>query len=95
MNEHISLYLDLQQVVASDSIPARETMELWIKAALSEVALSGESEQSQKLLNNEYELTLRVVDKDEIQTLNKTYRHIDKPTKFKGCSNGFIFIILK
>ncbi len=90
MNEHISLYLDLQQVVASDSIPARETMELWIKAALSEAALSGEtlpeetlsgeSEQSQKLLNNEYELTLRVVDKDEIQTLNKTYRHIDKPT---------------
>lgn len=80
MNEHISLYLDLQQVVASDSIPARETMELWIKAALSEVALSGESEQSQKLLNNEYELTLRIVNKNEIQTLNKTYRHKDKPT---------------
>ncbi|MDX2503830.1 MAG: rRNA maturation RNase YbeY [Gammaproteobacteria bacterium] len=80
VNEHISLYLDLQQVVASDSIPARETMELWIKAALSEVALSGESEQSQKLLNNEYELTLRIVNKNEIQTLNKTYRHKDKPT---------------
>ena len=28
----------------------------------------------------ESELLIRIVDKDEIQTLNKTYRHQDKPT---------------
>jgi probable rRNA maturation factor len=28
----------------------------------------------------ESELLVRIVDKDEIQTLNKTYRHQDKPT---------------
>jgi len=75
MNEHISLYLDLQQMVVSDKIPARETIELWIKTALSEA-----TDQRHKVLDDEYELTLRIVDKDEIQTLNKTYRHKDKPT---------------
>ena len=72
MNEKCSVHLDLQQIVTSDTIPDKTAIESWIKTALLE--------ESQNSLHGEYELTVRIVDKDEIQTLNKTYRHQDKPT---------------
>ena len=72
MNENYSLHLDLQQIVTSDTLPNKAAIESWIKTALLE--------ESQNTLHGEYELTVRIVDKDEIQTLNKTYRHQDKPT---------------
>ena len=71
----IDLILDLQQIILSDSIPDKTILELWVKTALIE-----EAAYSGKLLDSEYELTIRIVDKDEIQQLNKTYRHKDKPT---------------
>ncbi len=71
----IDLILDLQQMIVSDSTPDKAILELWLKTALIE-----EAAYSRKLLDSEYELTIRIVDKDEIQQLNKTYRHKDKPT---------------
>lgn len=80
MNENFALYLDLQQVVSSDSIPKKEKIDSWVRQAL---VLEKETEQADSLSDNkveEYELTIRIVDKDEIQSLNQTYRHQDKPT---------------
>ena len=76
MNDDFSLYLDLQQVVSSDAIPTQEKMESWIRQAL---LLEREAHKSGKN-DDEYELTIRVVDQDEIQSLNLTYRHKDKAT---------------
>ena len=73
--QSVDLILDLQQMIVSDSIPDKAILELWVKTALIE-----EAAYSRKLLDSEYELTIRIVDKDEIQQLNKTYRHKDKPT---------------
>lgn len=88
MNDDFTLYLDLQQIVSSDSIPKKEKIESWIRQAL---VLEKEAEQAGSQLDSQrhsqaekndeqYELTIRIVDKDEIQSLNRTYRHKDKPT---------------
>lgn len=71
----IDLILDVQQMIISDSIPDKAALACWIKTALIE-----EASYSHKGLDSEYELTIRIVDKNEIQLLNKTYRHKDKPT---------------
>jgi len=70
MSEELSLYLDVQQMVESDTIPQQSMLESWITSTLLE-----EAAMSQEPLNNEYELTIRIVDKSEIQALNNTYRH--------------------
>jgi len=70
-----ALYLDVQQMVDSDDIPQPSMLEFWIKTALTEAAT-----QRQESMNDEYELTIRIVDKAEIRTLNKTYRHKDQTT---------------
>lgn len=75
MSEKLSLYLDVQQMVASDTIPQQSLLESWITSALLE-----EAALSQEPLNDEYELTIRIVDKSEIQALNNTYRHKNKAT---------------
>ena len=75
MSEAFTLYLDVQQVIESENIPLLSDIEHWIKMALTE-----EASHRNAQLNEEYELTVRIVDKEEIQTLNKTYRHKDKPT---------------
>lgn len=84
MNSKFELFLDLQKAISSDvsdSVPDKEKIELWVRQALLQMP---EHEQSsankQSQTNSEYELTIRVVDKEEIQFLNKTYRHIDKTT---------------
>ncbi|WP_198265169.1 rRNA maturation RNase YbeY [sulfur-oxidizing endosymbiont of Gigantopelta aegis] len=75
MSDDFSLYLDLQTIVSSDSIPVQSKMEAWLRQALII-----EAESVSLPLDDEYELTIRVVDKEEIRALNDTYRHIDKPT---------------
>lgn len=75
MSDDFNLYLDLQKVITSESIPIQEKMESWIKKTLLIL-----DEEDQKGHDEEYELTIRIVDKDEIQSLNHTYRHKDKPT---------------
>lgn len=60
--------LDLQYAVAArDGLPSDEQLKRW-----GDAALSGFVEEA--------ELTIRIVEPEEIQTLNRTYRHKDKPT---------------
>ncbi len=69
----IKLFLDVQKVIDSDTIPANNLIEHWVKTTL-------QLENPDLNPDTEFELTIRIVDKDEIQVLNKTYRHKDKPT---------------
>ncbi len=62
--------IDLQLAVESeDNLPAIEELETWARAALTEAGYDADSE-----------ITVRVVESAEIQELNATYRHIDRPT---------------
>ena len=65
----MKLYLDLQNTISSDTVPDKDAIELWAKLTLSEIKQ-----------DKDCELTIRIVDKEEIQMLNKTYRHKDKLT---------------
>ncbi len=69
----IKLFLDLQKVIDSDTIPAIESIEHWVKTTLL-------IENPDLAPDTEFELTIRIVDEDEIQALNNTYRHKNKPT---------------
>lgn len=52
-----------------DGLPSEETLELWAQKALE---IGGRTADA--------ELTVRLVEPQEIQSLNALYRHIDKPT---------------
>lgn len=60
--------VDIQNVCESQSLPTTEHFQQWVDMALSNV-----TEQP-------YELTIRLVNADESQLLNKQYRKKDKPT---------------
>ena len=62
-----SLDLDLQLAASNTNLPTAEQFETWAVAALSD------SEEH-------FELTIRIVDTSEMQTLNASYRGKDKPT---------------
>ncbi|MFT4835628.1 MAG: putative rRNA maturation factor [Psychromonas sp.] len=68
----MQLYVDLQ-IACSDpnDLPILASFEKWIK-----VAILGGSNSHQE----EAELTVRIVDPDEIMQLNDQYRNINKPT---------------
>lgn len=70
-----TVVVDIQKMINSDLIPDNELIEKWVKASLFE-----ESLHSGKISIAEQELTIRIVAEDEIQSLNKTYRHQDKST---------------
>lgn len=94
MNSDFELYLDLQNTLTSksasdsflgsdsfsgsDSIPDNEKIESWVRQAL--ITEVQQKKHNHQAVNSEYELTIRIVDKDEMQSLNKTYRHKDKVT---------------
>lgn len=60
--------LDVQYAVADEGgLPTSEQLKAWVDAALTGFV-------------EEAELTVRIVERDEIQQLNRTYRHQDKPT---------------
>jgi probable rRNA maturation factor len=59
--------IEVQRVVSHSSIPTSTQLKSWAKAALAKEMLKAE-------------LTIRIVDKEEIQMLNSTYRHKNKPT---------------
>ena len=63
--------LDLQIACEGFSIPSEEQFKLWAEHAF---------ENSLKKTREHGELTIRIVDSDESQTLNNTYRQKDKPT---------------
>ncbi|WP_413470730.1 rRNA maturation RNase YbeY [Thiomicrorhabdus chilensis] len=61
--------VDLQWAIDAQEVPTLEQCEEWVQASLV-----GE------LANEANELTIRIVDAQESQTLNRDYRHQDKPT---------------
>lgn len=66
------IHLDFQNAVddiAEDFLPSFEECENWVESALLDDWASGETE-----------LTIRIVDQAESQTLNADYRGKDKPT---------------
>ncbi|GLP98005.1 endoribonuclease YbeY [Paraferrimonas sedimenticola] len=60
--------IDYQIAVERDWLPSQSDLELWVTAALT------------GRFDNEAELTIRVVESDESQQLNRDYRGKDKPT---------------
>nr|WP_041411593.1 rRNA maturation RNase YbeY [Shewanella pealeana] len=59
--------LDVQVAVEGFELPSQAELELWVKTALRDTM-------------SEAELTIRIVDVEESQELNMTYRGKDKPT---------------
>ena len=61
--------IDIQNTLEPEpgSLPTNKQLESWANQALSGI-------------KNISEMTVRIVDVSEIQSLNQTYRHIDKPT---------------
>ncbi|MGP1782612.1 rRNA maturation RNase YbeY [Shewanella frigidimarina] len=59
--------LDVQIAVEGFQLPTQAELELWVKTALRDTM-------------DEAELTIRIVDVEESQELNNTYRGKDKPT---------------
>lgn len=62
------IFLEIQHESAFSPLPSDQAIEQW-----AESALKGRVAENT-------ELCIRLVDKTEIQTLNRTYRHKDKPT---------------
>lgn len=60
--------IDIQNVCNAQELPSAELYQRWVDAAL--IATT----------NQEFELTIRLVNIDESQQLNKQYRQKDKPT---------------
>lgn len=68
----MQLYVDLQIACSDpDQLPMPASFEKWIKAAI----LGGSDS-----VREEAELTVRIVDQDEIMQLNDQYRNINKAT---------------
>lgn len=59
--------VDVQIATADENIPSEEDFRTWVAAALPDERRASE-------------ITIRVVDFDESQTLNAQYRHQNKPT---------------
>jgi len=64
----MSIEVDLQIASNTSNLPKAENLESWVNTALSTVS------------KDDLELTLRIVDEDEMQSLNREYRNQDKPT---------------
>ena len=61
--------VDVQVAVSGDDIPDAATIRDWILRAIDGAGVSGE-----------LEVSVRVVDADEMQALNRRYRDSDRPT---------------
>lgn len=59
--------LDIQRTIDDSTLPTDQDFQTWAEAALSKY-------------NKPFEVTIRIVDQQESQTLNHTYRDKDKPT---------------
>lgn len=70
------LTVDIQHACSAESLPSDEEIHSWALAALN--AASGEDYSLQDA--DEKELSIRIVDPEEIQQLNQQYRNKDKPT---------------
>ena len=63
--------IDLQIACSPTELPTEEQFQLWIDTALAEVSNN---------LEQDFELTIRLVNSEESQQLNNQYRGKDKPT---------------
>ncbi|HCM46124.1 MAG TPA: rRNA maturation RNase YbeY [Colwellia sp.] len=63
--------IDLQIACSHTELPTEEQFQLWIDTALAEVSNN---------LEQDFELTIRLVNSEESQQLNNQYRGKDKPT---------------
>jgi len=63
----VTIELDLQIACDHADIPSQEQFLLWVETALSKT-------------NQDFELTIRIVDIEESQQLNSQYRQKNKPT---------------
>ena len=66
--------ITIQIATAAKSVPPRALLREWAKSTL----------KAQQVRKN---ITLRVIDPDEMQTLNNTYRHKNKPTNVLSFHN--------
>ena len=69
MESQRMLDIELQWAIDELAVPTQAQCELWVSAALV-----GERE------SQDVEMTIRIVDEQESQQLNRDYRHKDKPT---------------
>ncbi|KGJ96158.1 rRNA maturation RNase YbeY [Colwellia psychrerythraea] len=67
----MSHVIDLQIACQQTELPSKEQFQLWVDTALAAVISKP---------NQEFELTIRLVNSDESQQLNSQYRGKDKPT---------------
>lgn len=63
----MSIVLDLQLASASPNLPTEQDFQLWLEAVLLPY-------------QQEFEVTIRLVDEEESQSLNHEYRGKEKPT---------------
>jgi len=66
--------VDLQLACDADEVPSVEQFQVWVDCALDEI-MSDDANSKES-----FELTIRLVDKQESQLLNNQYRGQDKPT---------------
>lgn len=71
--------LDAAEAIATSPIQS-ETWETWFQGWLEALSQVKHEDQISLNLDQNYELSLRLTDDTEIQTLNAQYRQIDKPT---------------
>ena len=64
----MSITVDIDNVSPNKNVPSHNNITHWVKHVLSHEA------------KTDAELSIRIVDKDEIQQLNASYRNKDKPT---------------
>jgi probable rRNA maturation factor len=66
--------IDLQEASEHELLPSLSQLSLWVDAAIK-AALHDKAKHEQ-----EFELTIRIVDEDESESLNSQYRGKNKPT---------------
>jgi len=77
----MAVAVDVQVACDDDTIPAEATIRSWVEAAVDGAGHLGDSA---------FDLAVRVVDADEIQTLNRLYREQDKATNVLSFPAGEI-----
>ena len=75
----VAVTADVQVASEDPDIPATADIQSWIGAAI---------EQSGRQPDGDVEVAVRIVDADEIQTLNGLYRDIEKPTNVLSFAAG-------
>ena len=71
--------VDVQIVSAAAGIPSADDIGQWVERAVSTLATESDAE-----------ITVRVVDEGEMQTLNRDYRDQDKPTNVLSFPAGYV-----